>query len=458
MGMKTVNENNPESMNFFPLIKKKVSKNTSYWLVLMILLLLAATVTVIFKLWLTGIILITAALLVTVFAFIMIRDTIKKSGARIKELQEQMETKDNYISDFSHRIRTPLNNLPLINDLLSEINVHKGQKELLDTLVSSTNNMISALNELTMRSAGEMSIKPRSNIRFELRKTIDNTMELLNLESAANIKLDSSWDDNISREYMGDPVAIKQILIDIFSIWSSISESVKLEVDISLRRVSKDELTDIIEFNIETKNINKERSIHIDDSTISKGLAARIINILGGQYSHQVKDNKSVFRFSVPMIRVSDDRTVSAVGERIRQLNIVSRKKKQLSDASILLVEDNIANQKIVTISLGSKLKDIDTATNGKEALDMFGKSNYDIILMDIQLPVMDGITVSRKIREIEASTNRHTPIIAITANAMIGDKEKCLAAGMDDYLSKPFQPGKLLAMINKYLTGPEQD
>ncbi|MFO7754958.1 MAG: response regulator, partial [Bacteroidales bacterium] len=70
----------------------------------------------------------------------------------------------------------------------------------------------------------------------------------------------------------------------------------------------------------------------------------------------------------------------------------------------------------------------------------------------------MDGITVSRKIREIEASTNRHTPIIAITANAMIGDKEKCLAAGIDDYLSKPFQPGKLLSMISKYLSPPEQD
>ncbi len=181
---------------------------------------------------------------------------------------------------------------------------------------------------------------------------------------------------------------------------------------------------------------------------------------MGGHYSYKIADNKSVFRFTLPLTRVSADRKVSAVGERIRRLNIVSGKKDQklLSEASILLVEDNIANQKIVIISLGSKVKNIDTAVNGKEALDMFGKSNYDIILMDIQLPVMDGITVSRKIREIEASTNRHTPIIAITANAMIGDKEKCLAAGIDDYLSKPFQPGKLLSMISKYLSPPEQD
>ncbi|MDZ7737722.1 MAG: response regulator [Bacteroidales bacterium] len=447
-------------MNLLSRIKKRLDKNSSYWLVLIFLFLLASIVTIFFKFWLTSVFLITAALITTVFAFILIRDMIKKSWDAVTELQRKIEKKDNYISDFSHRIRTPLNNLPLINDLLSKLSVQKDQKELLDTLVSSTNNMISALNELTMRSAGEISIKPRSNIRFELRKIIDNTMELLDLESAANIKLNISWDDKISREYMGDPVAIKQIFIDIFGIWSTIPESEKLEVDISLKRLSNKGLTDIIEFIIETETPYEEKNIHSHDITTDRSLAAKIINILEGHYSYQIKDNKLVFRFTLPLIRMSDDRKVSAVGERIRRLNIVSGKKerKLLSEASILLVEDNIANQKIVTISLASKVKNIDTAIDGKEALDMFGKSNYDIILMDIQLPVMDGITASRKIREIEASTNRHTPIIAITANAMIGDKEKCLAAGIDDYLSKPFQPVKLLAMINKYLTAPEQD
>lgn len=460
MGMKTVNDKNPEPKKMLSLIKKRVSNNSSYWLVLIFLFLLASIVTIFFKLWLISVILVTAAMLTTVSAFTLIRDIIKKSGTAIRELQEQIEKKDNYISDFSHRMRTPLNNLPLINDLLSKLSVHREQKELLDTLVSSTNNMISALNELTMRSAGEISIKPRSNIRFELRKIIDNTIELLDIESAANIKLNISWDDSISREYMGDPVAIKQIFIDIFGSWSIIPESEMLEVDISLKRLSNEDMTDIIEFIIETETAYEEINIHHHDLTTDKSLAARIINIMEGHYSYKTKDNKLVFRFTLPLIRVSADRKVSAVGERIRRLNIVSgtKDRKPLSEASILLVEDNIANQKIVTISLGSKVKTIDTALNGKEALDMFGKSNYDVILMDIQLPVMDGITVSRKIREIEASTNRHTPIIAITANAMIGDKEKCLAAGIDDYLSKPFQPGKLLLLISKYLSHPDQD
>ncbi len=138
---------------------------------------------------------------------------------------------------------------------------------------------------------------------------------------------------------------------------------------------------------------------------------------------------------------------------RIKELETVSKEKKKMSDANILLVEDNLTNQKIVIISLNDKVKSVDTALNGKEALDMFGKSTYDVILMDIQLPIMDGITACQKIRELEASTSKHTPIIAITANAMIGDKEKCLSAGMDEYLSKPFQPSQLIGLIEKLIS-----
>ena len=102
---------------------------------------------------------------------------------------------------------------------------------------------------------------------------------------------------------------------------------------------------------------------------------------------------------------------------------------------------------------LQSLVKSIDTAITGKEALDKFGKSAYDAILMDIQLPVMDGITAAIKIRELEESTSIHTPIIAITANAMLGDKEKCLSAGIDEYLSKPFQPAQLIKILEGFVT-----
>jgi len=99
-------------------------------------------------------------------------------------------------------------------------------------------------------------------------------------------------------------------------------------------------------------------------------------------------------------------------------------------------------------------VKNIEIANNGKEALDRFGTSRFDIILMDIQMPIMNGIVTTRKIREIEASTNTHTPIIAITANALQGDREECIAAGMDDYLSKPFQIEVLIQKMKRLLSG----
>jgi len=455
MGIKSVKDNKPVKVNLLSLLKNG-DKDNSIYRVFILSLLGASALTIILKLWIISFLLIIISLIVIVYTWLSIKRNINQARTEIKELQDLIEKKDTYISDFSYRIRTPLNNLPLINDLLSELNVHDEQKELLDTLISSTNNMISALNELSIRSAGEVSIKPRKNIRFALEKTIDNTIELLNIVDADNIILDISWDNRIKKEYSGDPIAIKQILIDIFSMWSSMPESEKVRVNIYVKSKSRSEKTDMIEFIIETEISPGDTYIKTDQEMIDKSLSSKIINLMGGKYLFKTLGKYTLFSFTLPLDIVDEKEIVTAVDEKIRKLDTVIRQKKKLSDARVLLVEDNISNQRIVTISLGSKVKSIDTAVNGKEALDRYGTSNYDIILMDIRLPVMDGTMVSKKIREIEASTSKHTPIIALTANAMIGDKEKCLSAGIDDYLSKPFQPQKLLDMLRKYITGSE--
>lgn len=117
----------------------------------------------------------------------------------------------------------------------------------------------------------------------------------------------------------------------------------------------------------------------------------------------------------------------------------------------VLLVEDNLLNQKFAMAVLKMKGYTWDLAENGKIGVELFEKNEYEAILMDIQMPIMNGITATKKIREIEKSTNTHTPIIAITANAMLGDKETCLSAGIDDYLSKPYQMEDLISKM-KYL------
>ena len=117
---------------------------------------------------------------------------------------------------------------------------------------------------------------------------------------------------------------------------------------------------------------------------------------------------------------------------------------------NILLAEDDEMIEKITTFYLRRNGHEVDVAKNGNEAVSRFKGKEYDLILMDIQMPIMSGLLAAEKIRALESTTNSHVPIIAITANAMIGDKEKCLSAGIDDYISKPFQPAALIEKIKK--------
>jgi CheY-like chemotaxis protein len=181
----------------------------------------------------------------------------------------------------------------------------------------------------------------------------------------------------------------------------------------------------------------------------------RYSEALGGELITTVNTTHTEFRFELKFLKSSLKLRKGDAVLRIEKQFTEKETRVDLKDANILLVEDNKINQKIVLLSLENIVKNIDIASNGKEALDKFGTANYDIILMDIQMPVMDGFLATKKIREIEASTNSFTPIIAITANAMSGDRETCLAQGMDEYISKPFQVDVLIGKMESLLKRP---
>ncbi|MBE0676429.1 MAG: response regulator, partial [Bacteroidales bacterium] len=178
-------------------------------------------------------------------------------------------------------------------------------------------------------------------------------------------------------------------------------------------------------------------------------LAIKLIDSGMGEYSYISEGGGNTLSISLPFLASRKAGTEKdKLSSKIAELAKDSAKKKELKELNLLLVEDNPINQKITFLTLKPLVKSIDTASNGKEALDMIATADYDIILMDIQMPVMDGLVATDKIRALEKSTGKHVPIIAITANAMLGDKERCLSAGMDDYISKPFQPAALIEKI----------
>jgi CheY-like chemotaxis protein len=358
------------------------------------------------------------------------------------------EKQDEVIASFSHKIREPLNNLVIITDMLGKSGLTKKQQELLDTFIASTNNMVTTVNELSVQSAENIGYEHRKAIRFNLISTLENTFDLYSLKDQANLEFLLNKKELGEAEYFGDPIIIKQIFLDLFNIIEDQASEKAINVTINLKKTRETPTESIVCFRIQTdKNI-----VLIDESSAERSLAARLIYSGRGTYEQEFGPNHTILNVCLPLANPVAEQKQKPVSPTMEELAPKQRVKKELKDARVLLVEDNLINQKITLLTLSPLVGTIDTASNGKEALDKFGTTNYDLILMDIQMPVMSGLVAAEKIRALESSTNSHVPIIAITANAMIGDKEKCLAVGIDDYISKPFQPSALLEKIKKII------
>jgi CheY-like chemotaxis protein len=374
-------------------------------------------------------------------------DLIRTVKESFLDASSSNEKKDDVITDFSHRIREPLNNLVVIADLLMDTGLQKKQKDLIETFIASTNNMVTTVNELTMQSAGSFSFGPRKHIRYNILSTIQNTIELYSLKDKANLDFILNKKDYHEYECQGDPIILKQIFLDLFNTIEDPNSDRTTKVTINLKKERESDHERVIDFRIQVdKNME-----FTNESGTAGHLASRLITLNNGRYSQESGDNFTVLNISLPFEYPAaeikqpsaTDTGTSVPGQKVS---------KELKDINILLVEDNLISQKTTLLTLKPLVNSIDTATNGKEAIDKLGASNYDLILLDIQMPVMDGIVTAEKIRELEAGSDTHIPIIAITADAMIGDREKCLSAGIDEYISKPFQPAVLTEKIKMIL------
>ena len=366
----------------------------------------------------------------------------------LNEFSSLSERKDDVIIDFSHRIREPLNNLVIISDMLMESGLQKKQKELLETFIASTNNMVTTVNELTMQSAGNLSYEHRKAIRFNLLSTIQNTIELYSLKDRANIDFILNKKEFSDFECFGDPIILKQIFLDLFNTIEIQSSERVTKVNINLKKAKETGTESIIALRIQTDN----PIVLVNDIGVEKSLASRFISSGKGTFSQEIGTNSTVLNIFLPYANPITEVKQNVISQKIEELVQKDKIHKELKDLKILLVEDNLINQKITLLTLKPLVHSIDTASNGKEALDRFGTNNFDLILMDIQMPVMSGLVAAEKIRALEVTSHSHVPIIAITANAMIGDKEKCLSAGIDDYISKPFQPAALIDKIKRII------
>ena len=390
---------------------------------------------------------------------------------QILESENQNRAHENLINKLSYQIRTPLNNITGVLELLDNSSLSEEQRDYINTIHASTNNLVNVVKNLVVTTKAQ-SNEPENLTRFNLYTTLNNTLRLFSGKPGlSGTHFNLSLSAGIPSTLIGNSIKIKQIFLNLINSIIKNNEQANKFITIEVSRIDgmpgKVELlfrivTNLIvqpvELNNEEDFYNSSDLDRINNSQLinqlDMGISLKIIEAEGKAFNILTEQDKTIFEFPLTFLEESTRDEQLKEKDEARKQQITSSEKPgiDLKNANILLAEDNISNQQIIILYIKNEVKKVDVAFNGKEVLEKFGHAKYDLILMDIQMPIMDGIKATQKIREIEQSTNAHTPVIAVTANAFPEDKERCMAAGMDGYISKPFQPEELLELMRNHL------
>ncbi|MGC8865184.1 MAG: response regulator [Bacteroidales bacterium] len=354
------------------------------------------------------------------------------------------------------RIKTPLHGLQGMFELMKKLAQNDEMTEYLHIAEAYNLEVITIISDcldyIQLRS-GEFQLNPDW---INLEAAIGEINEIMNLKaSAKGIDFICHLSDNARGWIYTDPDRIRQLLVNLIDNALKATRKGNIELRVESLGTLEDQV--IMAFKVKDTGQGIDPAIadamllalaQEDTTALLKipGMGAGMLiikelsRLMHGEISFETHPNEGTtfwFTASFPY-----------------QKDLVSSQKTTLLPGSlkILLVEDNFLNQKFTKTALIKAGHEVDLADNGKMAVEKYQSAEYDIVLMDVQLPIMDGIEATRRIREIEKTTGRHTPIIAITAYALDRDRIKCLEAGMDLFLAKPFKPVQLMAMIEQAL------
>jgi CheY-like chemotaxis protein len=373
-------------------------------------------------------------------------------------VESRIVEKDEFISKLSHKLRTSLSNIALINNLVHDERLTSAQKELMETLQASTNSLIEDVNNIVEIASPGIIDYQKSIISFDLSRILEEAMDILNPGVDRQEDVDIERSDHINHFLIGDPGLLRSLIVNIvkgLSVYKLNEDPVSLKIENLRETPSQVRLK--FSFSVESElgpdlltyvdRLNRSKPQQSSNLSNAHTLLLESEGVLTARSANRMA---SIYFFQ----DFTKDPTRGELESLVKeQADTVDKKSIALKDAKILLVEDNVINQKIVLLSLTKLVNKIDVAANGKVALEMYDRSDYDLILMDIMMPVMDGIVATKKIRAIESAGDEHIPIIAVTANALAGDRENCLAAGMDDYIAKPFAADVLIRKMKKLLS-----